>query len=211
MSTEPDIADQLPPLPAPENDGAASRIPRGALPPVSLIATTGEAVGIDQLGSGRTIIYVYPLTGRDDIVLPEGWRTIPGAAGCTAQACSFRDRHQELLAHGITRVFGLSSQTTDYQREAVQRLHLPFSMLADPDLLLAESLNLPTFEVEQKRLYRRLTLVITNGRIDHIFYPVFPPAEHADQVLSWAAENPPIRSDARADEQPSRSTSTHND
>lgn len=177
-------------LPVPVDDGAATQIPRGQLPAIVLPATTGESVGLDRLGSGRTIIYVYPLTGRDDTVLPERWREIPGAAGCTAQACSFRDRHQELRTRGIDRVYGLSSQTIDYQQEAVQRLHLPFAMLSDPEFVLAETLNLPTFQVDNHHLYRRLTLVITDSRIEHIFYPVFPPSEHATQVLAWAASNP---------------------
>ncbi|MFC7647821.1 peroxiredoxin [Streptosporangium lutulentum] len=135
------------------------------------------------------MIYVYPLTGRPDADLPRGWNAIPGARGCTAEACDFRDHHRELTAAGAARVFGLSSQDGEYQREVVERLHLPFSMLADPRLRLASELDLPTFEADGMTLYKRLTLIIRDGVIEHVFYPIFPPNEHAQQVLTWLREN----------------------
>jgi peroxiredoxin len=130
-------------------------------------------------------LYFYPLTGRPGFDLPDSWDRIPGARGCTPEACDFRDHHADLRAAGAQTVFGVSSQETEYQREVVERLQLPFSMLSDPDLTLAAALGLPTFVSERHRLYRRLTLIVGDARIEHVFYPVFPPNEHAQEVLSW--------------------------
>ncbi|MGW2706275.1 MerR family transcriptional regulator [Streptomyces sp. NPDC001340] len=177
-------------LPVPEDDGAAAHLPGLKAPELELADTTGEMVRIDALGSGRTIVYIYPLTGRPDADLPDGWDAIPGARGCTTEACDFRDHHQELLTAGARRVFGLSSQDTAYQREVVERLRLPFPMLSDPRLNLAAALGLPTFDVDGMTLFKRLTLVIRDGVIEHVFYPIFPPNVHAQQVLAWLRDNP---------------------
>ncbi|MEU3525850.1 MerR family transcriptional regulator [Streptomyces sp. NPDC038707] len=176
-------------LPVPEDDGAADHLPGLKAPHLELPSTTGETIRIDALGTGRTVIYLYPLTGRPEADLPHGWNSIPGARGCTTEACDFRDHHQELLAAGARRVFGLSSQETTYQREVVERLRLPFAMLSDPVLDLAAALGLPTFEVDGLTLFKRLTLVIRDGVIEHVFYPVFPPDTHAQQVLAWLRDN----------------------
>lgn len=178
-------------LPVPEDDGAAQHLPGTALPNVELLSTAGESVRIDGLAPGRTVLYVYPLTGRPGRDLPEGWDDIPGARGCTPESCGFRDHHRELLDAGAEAVFGLSSQDSDYQREAVERLHLPFAMLSDPNRRLASApLALPTFEAGGMRLYKRITLVIRDGAVEHVFYPVFPPDEHAGQVLAWLRDHP---------------------
>ncbi|RFC77324.1 MerR family transcriptional regulator [Streptomyces sp. AcE210] len=177
-------------LPVPEDDGAAAHLPGKQVPPLEPHSTGDATVRLDALGAGRTVIYIYPLTGRPGTDLPEGWDTIPGARGCTPETCGFRDHYQELLDAGAVRVFGLSSQETDYQREVVERLHLPFEMLSDPAWSLAQALDLPTFEAGGMMLYKRLTLIIRDGTVEHVFYPVFPPNEHADQVLTWLRENP---------------------
>ncbi|MFF0777704.1 peroxiredoxin [Streptomyces sp. NPDC003720] len=177
-------------LPVPEDDGAAEHLPGTAVPSLTLESSGGEAVRLDTLGAGRSVLYVYPLTGRPGTDMPEGWDTIPGARGCTTEACGFRDHHEDLLAAGAARVFGLSSQDTDYQREVVERLRLPFRMLSDPERRLARALDLPTFTVEGTRLYSRLTLIVHDGLVEHVFYPVFPPNEHAEQVLAWLRGNP---------------------
>lgn len=177
-------------LPVPEDDGAADHLPGMKVPSLALLDTAGRTIRLDELGSRRTVVYVYPLTGRPGTDLPEGWNSIPGARGCTPESCGFRDHFQDLLEAGAGRVYGLSSQDTDYQREVVERLGLPFDMLSDPALDLADTLGLPTFEVEGMRLFRRLTLVLRAGVIEHVFYPVFPPNEHAQQVLTWLRENP---------------------
>ncbi|RKN45558.1 redoxin family protein [Streptomyces hoynatensis] len=177
-------------LPVPEDDGAAAHLPGARLPRLTLRSTGGTAFRLDALGSGRTVVYVYPLTRRPGIDLPEGWDSIPGARGCTPEACGFRDHHRDLLAAGAQGVFGLSSQDTDYQREVVERLHLPFQMLSDPARSLVQELGLPTFEAGGLTLYKRLTLIIRDGVVEHVFYPVFPPHEHAWQVLTWLRDHP---------------------
>jgi peroxiredoxin/DNA-binding transcriptional MerR regulator len=177
-------------LPVPEDDGAADHLPGTQAPEIELLSTAGEPVRLHMLGAGRTVLYIYPLTGRPDTDLPEGWDSIPGARGCTAEACDFRDHYQDLLAVGTSRVFGLSSQSTDYQREVVERLHLPFDMLSDTALRLASALRLPTFEAGGITLFKRLTLIIRDNIIEHAFYPVFPPNEHAQQILTWLRHNP---------------------
>ena len=181
----------LPPnLPAPADDGAADHLPGVAMPALALPATDATSVRLDQLGAGRTVVYCYPLTGRADVSLPEGWDAIPGARGCTNEACDFRDHHADLLAAGAARVYGLSSQTSDYQSELVERLRLPFPMLADPARELAAALGLPTFTAGGMTLYRRHTLVVRDQTIEHVFYPVFPPDQHAQQVLTWLTAHP---------------------
>jgi peroxiredoxin len=172
-------------LPVPVDDGAASHLPGRAMPALSLPATDGRQVALDALGGGRTVVYIYPMTGRPGVDLPEGWDDIPGARGCTPESCAFRNLYADLRAAGAAQVFGLSSQPTDYQAEAVERLHLPFAMLSDEHLALAGALGLPTFSVDGMTLYRRLTMIITGGVIEHVFYPIFPPDQHAQEVLDW--------------------------
>ena len=181
----PDLLQLPDDLPVPVDDGAASHLPGRAMPALSLPATDGRQVALDALGSGRTVVYIYPMTGRPGVDLPPGWDDIPGARGCTPESCGFRNLHTELLAAGAAQVFGLSSQSTEYQREAVDRLQLPFAMLSDEHLALASALGLPTFTVDGKTLYRRLTMIITDGVIEHVFYPIFPPDQHAQEVLDW--------------------------
>jgi peroxiredoxin len=174
-------------LPVPEDDGAADHLPGMALPSIVLPSTAGGAVSLDGLGRDRprTVLYVYPMTGKPGAALPEGWDAIPGARGCTPESCGFRDHHADLAAAGAD-VYGLSTQSTADQAEAAERLHLPFPLLSDQDALLAQSpLQLPTFEAGGRLRYRRLTLVISAGRIEHVFYPVFPPDGHAAEVLLW--------------------------
>ena len=170
-------------LPVPEDDGAADHLPGMRLPSVPLASTSGEIVDLSAL-PGRTVVYCYPMTGRPDRSLPEGWDEIPGARGCTPQSCSFRDHHAELRSLGAS-VFGSSTQDTEYQREAATRLHLPFALLSDSDLALAGALGLPTFEVDGMVLLKRLTLVIDEGWIEKVFYPVFPPDRSAEEVVAW--------------------------
>jgi peroxiredoxin len=170
-------------IPAPVDDGACDHLPGTMFPPTTLLSTSGETVDLSGL-PGRTVLYCYPRTGKPGEDLPRGWNEIPGARGCTPQSCAFRDHHAELRNLGA-RVFGLSTQDTGYQREAVERLRLPFELLSDEDLALARALNLPTFEVEGMILIKRLTLVIYDGRIEKVFYPVFPPNENAEEIVGW--------------------------
>jgi len=173
-------------LPVPVDDGAASHLEGSLLPDLVLQSTDGSSVDFTGL-SGRWVIYVYPMTGRPDVPLPDGWDGIPGARGCTPQSCSFRDHYAELKAMNAG-VIGLSTQTTEYQREVKDRLHLPFQLLSDSTLRLRSTLRLPTFTVAGMELYKRLTLIAHEGRIEKIFYPVFPPDQNAEEVLVWLAE-----------------------
>lgn len=177
-------------LPVPVEDGAADHLPHTSLPALALVATDGETVELDQLGPGRSVLYFYPLTARPGVDLPDGWDDIPGAQGCTTEARAFRDHHADLVAAGAETVYGVSSQDTDYQRELIDRLKLPFSMLADPDFTIAGALELPTFTAGGKRLYSRLTLIVDGGRVEHVFYPIFPPSAHAQEVHAWLHANP---------------------
>lgn len=177
-------------LPVPEDDGAADGLPGRAMPELSLPASDGTSVDLAALGAGRTIIYLYPLTGRPGVDLPQGWDSIPGARGCSTEACDFRDHYADLQNAGASRVFGMSSQDPDYQAELVERLRLPFVMLSDPRFALADALRLPTFAAPgYERLYARLTLVVRGGRIEHVFYPIFPPNTHAQHVLDWLRDH----------------------
>jgi peroxiredoxin len=170
-------------LPVPIDDGAASHLEGSLLPNLTLNSTDGASVNLAEL-SGRWVIYVYPMTGRPDIPLPDGWDGIPGARGCTPQSCSFRDHYAELKSLN-TKVFGLSTQTTEYQREVRDRLHLPFQLVSDSTLRLKSTMLLPTFLVAGMELFKRLTLIAHEGWIEKIFYPVFPPDQNADEVLVW--------------------------
>jgi peroxiredoxin len=172
-------------LPVPVDDGAAHHLRGARLPDVALTATDGGTVSLARL-AGRTVAYAYPRTGEPGRPgLTQDWDTIPGARGCTPQACDFRDHHADLKARGVDQVYGLSTQTSAYQREAAQRLHLPFPLLADPHRAFALAARLPVFEAGGTVLLRRLTLVIDDGVVSHLFYPVFPPDQSARQVLEW--------------------------
>ena len=175
----------LPPnLPVPLDDGAASHLLGARLPSLQLASTGGGLVDLSELCEGRTVIYCYPMTGVPGKPLPDGWDSIPGARGCTPQTCGFRDHHRELSDLGAT-VFGLSTQTTEYQLEMANRLRLPFEVLSDSECKFCDAVRLPTFQVEGVRLVKRLTLIVRRGIFEHVFYPVFPPNENSDQVISW--------------------------
>jgi peroxiredoxin len=179
-----DILTSLPVgLPKPSDDSLCNHLVGLPLPFIVLPATSGKQVELASQ-AGRIVIYCYPMTGRPGRAVPQGWAAIPGAAGCTPQACGFRDSHDAFTALGVG-VFGLSAQSTEDQKEAAERLKLPYELLSDHQLSFAQALNLPTFEVDGKRLIKRLTLVAKNGMIEKYFYPVFPPDRNAEEVLSW--------------------------
>jgi peroxiredoxin len=180
----------LPPgLPVPVDDGAASHLFGLPVPNIPLRSTLGRLVDLSAQGKSRVVAYCYPMTGVPGKPLPEGWNEIPGARGCTPQTSGFRDHFTEFRARNVG-VFGLSTQTTEYQKEMAERLAVPFEVLSDSEYRLTDALHLPTFEVEGKRLIKRLTLVIRDGKIEHVFYPVFPPDKSAEQILGWLDEHP---------------------
>lgn len=175
-------------IPAPQDDGRARHLSGIRLPSVALQATSGERVDLSKL-KGRTVLYIYPRTGVPGVDPPPGWDQIPGARGCTPQSCGFRDHFNELKALGVSHVFGLSTQDTDYQREAAERLHLPFPILSDAELDFATSLHLPMFMTAGMTLLSRMALVIEDGMIVKVFYPVFPPDKSAEEVIAWLRAN----------------------
>jgi peroxiredoxin len=171
-------------LPVPEDDGAAAHLVGMRVPRLELPTTDQRALDLAEAAQQLLVVYVYPRTGRPGEPLPTGWDEIPGARGCTPQACSFRDLHAEIAAEGA-HVLGLSAQPVAEQREVVERLGLPYALASDPLLTVAEALSLPTFEVDGMRLYKRLTLIAVGGEIVQVFYPVFPPNRNAADVLEW--------------------------
>jgi peroxiredoxin len=171
-------------LAAPLDDGAARHLTGARLPDIALAATDESSVSLSRL-TGRTVVYIYPRTGRPGQATPTGWDGIPGARGCTPQSCGFRDHFADLKRLGVAHLFGLSTQTTAYQREAAERLHLPFAILSDEQLALTRALNLPTFSVDGMTLIRRMAWVVDDGVITKLFYPVFPPDKSAEEVVNW--------------------------
>jgi peroxiredoxin len=175
----------LPPdIPVPQDDGRARHLTGAKLPDLALPATSGGAVNLSKL-KGRTVVYIYPRTGVPGVDPPPGWDQIPGARGCTPQSCGFRDHFAELKTLGVSHVFGLSTQDTAYQREAAERLHLPFPILSDAELNFSLNLHLPMFMAAGMTLLARMALVIDNGVILKVFYPVFPPDKNAEEVIGW--------------------------
>ena len=176
-------------LPRPKDDGGARHLKGTALPDLELPSTRNRRVNLSTVSAPRIVIYAYPMTGRPDRQLPQGWDDIPGARGCTPETCGFRDHHKD-LAKLHADVFGISTQDTAYQQEMVKRLEVPFEVLSDERMAFARALNLPTFTVDGMTLLKRLTIVARRGRIEHVFYPVFPPDAHAEEVIAWLKQHP---------------------
>lgn len=181
MAQEPVDWNQLPP---PANDGGADHLLGMEFPDLNLPLSDGNALSFASL-KGLSVIYAYPMTGRPDVPAPDGWEMIPGAKGCTPQSCAYRDHYQDLQAAGAANVFGLSVQTSDDQREAVQRMHLPFRLISDANFQLTKALNLPVMQVNGMKLLRRLTIVVVGREIIKVNYPVFPPDQDAENVIAW--------------------------
>jgi peroxiredoxin len=175
-------------LPVPQDDGACDHLFGASIPDLLLASTAGYPANLAELG-GRTLVYCYPRTGKPGQAIPAQWDAIPGARGCTPQSCAFRDHFRELIGAGASQLFGLSTQDTEYQSEVVQRLELPYPLLSDSDLNFVRALRLPTFQFDFKTLIKRLTLIVDDGRITKIFYPVFPSDKSAEQTLEWLKQN----------------------
>jgi len=178
----------LPPdLPVPVDDGACKHLSGMSVPAITLMSTSGRRVGLAEISRERAVIFCYPRTGAPGQAVPNGWDQIPGARGCTPESCGFRDHYEEIRGMK-TEVFGLSTQGSEYQQEVVARLHLPFEILSDADFAFTDALRLPTFDFDGVRLLKRLTLVLSKGKIEKVFYPVFPPDKHADEVVLWLSQ-----------------------
>jgi peroxiredoxin len=176
-------------LPRPQDDGGARHLKGMAIPDLALPSTSTRQVNLSKVVASRIVLYAYPMTGRPDRKLPQGWDDIPGARGCTPETCGFRDHHKD-LAKLDAEVFGVSTQSTAYQQEMVKRLEVPFEVLSDEKLALTRALRLPTFTVDGMTLLKRLTLIVENGKIEKVFYPVFPPDKHAEAVIAWLKAHP---------------------
>jgi peroxiredoxin len=175
-------------LPVPRDDGACDHLPGIRLPEGWLASTAGYPVHLGQI-AGRTVVFCYPRTGQPDQPIPDAWDAIPGARGCTPQCRGFRDQYRALTDAGASHLFGLSTQDTDYQKEAAERLELPYPLLSDRELFLVRALRLPTFQFDSMTLIKRLTLIIDDGCITKVFYPVFPPDKSAEETLEWLLQN----------------------
>ena len=179
-------------LPVPVDDGACAHLPGMAIPSIPLRSTRDRMVNLAEVRAPRIVVYAYPRTGEPDKEPPPSWDEIPGARGCTPETCGFRDHHKELQKLHAE-VFGLSTQTTAYQKEMADRLHLPFEVLSDADFAFVKALRLPTFQFGGVALLKRLTLILSNGRIEKVFYPVFPPDAHAAEVVAWLGRHPLVK------------------
>jgi peroxiredoxin len=171
-------------LPVPQDDGGCAHLPGLKMPQLALLTTAGSTIDFSSL-TGRTVIFCYPKTGVPGKALTAAWDKIPGARGCTPQNCGFRDEYANLQRAGVKQLFGLSTQSSSYQQEAAERLHLPYLLVSDENLALTLALNLPTFDFEGETLIKRLTLIVDDGEIAHVLYPVFPPDKSAAQTLAW--------------------------
>jgi peroxiredoxin len=176
-------------LPVPVDDGASDHLRGAVVPPIVLPATSGAAVDLAALACAPAVLFFYPRTGEKGVPAGPEWDLIPGARGCTPQSCGFRDLHDEFRALGV-RVAGVSTQTTAYQREFVERNHVPFDLLSDAALELTRALRLPTFEFAvasggPTTLIRRMAWYLEAGAIQQVWYPVFPPDKNAETVLAW--------------------------
>jgi peroxiredoxin len=174
-------------LPIPQDDGSTKHLKGMKLPIVSLNATNGKSINLGDI-KGKLVIYCYPMTGQPNVALPDGWDQIPGARGCTPQSCSFRDRYQELQALGAE-VVGLSVQTTEYQKEMANRLHLPFPVVSDVNYEFQKALNMPTFIAAGMTLLKRVTLIASNGVIEAVHYPIFPSDSDPAWVIDYLKSN----------------------
>ena len=194
----------LPPnLPAPADDGACDHLPGSQVPPVRLASTGGRMVDLAEVAARPTVFFFYPRTGEPGKAAGPEWDAIPGARGCTPQSCGFRDLHREFTKLGVA-VFGVSTQETAYQGEFIERNHVPFELLSDRDLLLTQALRLPTFEYPVERggpatLIKRMAWYVERGRIERIWYPVFPPDRNAETVLAWLHERPRVLETGRGE------------
>ena len=173
-------------LPAPQDDGACKHLAGMTLPALKLYSTEDRAVTVSEAASRLAVFFFYPRSGRPNEPVPEGWDQIPGARGCTPQSCGFRDVYDQFKRLRV-QVFGVSSQSTEFQKEFVERMELPYEILSDEYFALTEALRLPTFEFNGMRLIKRLAIVAEKGRIVKVFYPVFPPDRNAEEVLTWLA------------------------
>jgi peroxiredoxin len=177
-------------LPVPVDDGGCNHLPGMKMPSIVLRSTKNRSVDVAEVSRGKAVFFFFPAAGRPGVPDPRGWNEIPGARGCTPQACGYRDLNEEFRKLGF-QVFGVSAQRHEDLMEIGQRNRLPYELLSDSDLRLTRALRLPTFEVESVAplvppiCIKRLSVVVRSGRIEKVFYPVFPPDKNAEEVIEW--------------------------
>jgi peroxiredoxin len=189
LKKDPDPAPLPPDLPIPVDDGRCAHLPGMRVPDLELPTTAGRSISLRHETMAPTVIFFYPRTGEPGSISPADWDMIPGARGCHHHFCGFRNIHEEFRREGF-KVFACSSQSTPFQKEFVERMHIPFEAISDENFLLADALGLPTFAYHSVRLVTRLTLVLARATIIHVVYPVFPPDKNAEMVLEWIRANP---------------------
>jgi peroxiredoxin len=175
-------------LSKPHNDDGCTHLLDSSIPDISLPTQNGNLLKLKRLDTFRLVIFCFPMTGHPDRPLPDNWDMIPGARGCTPQTCSFRDNYDELIKINALPI-GLSTQSTEDLKEMTTRLHVPFDIVSDQQLLFTSSLNLPTFSINDKKFIKRLTLIVDQSVIKHVFYPIYPPDKHIFEVLNWLKNN----------------------
>ena len=177
-------------IPEPKLDANLEHLNEFIVPDIKLNSTDGDIVNLSNL-KGITVIYIYPMSGVPGKELPEGWDEIPGARGCTPQSCSFRDNFSKLKELGVKNIFGLSTQSTEYQKELADRIHLPYSILSDEKFEFAKKFKLPFFNVDKMDLIKRITLILEDNKIVKYFYPIFPPTKNVEDVIRYLDKKPP--------------------
>ena len=175
-------------FPKPKNDGKADHLLNKFLPDISLKNQQGNLLKIKRSDTFRLILYFYPMTGNPNESLPKNWNQTPGAIGCTVETCSFRDNYEELIKLNALPI-GISTQTIDYIKEMTDRLAIPYDVLSDSENILLNSLKMPYFEIENKIYFKRSTLIVEKNIVKKVFYPIFPPNKHINEVLQWLKEN----------------------
>lgn len=171
-------------LPKPEQDGACDHLLSSIIPDISLPTKDGNLLRLHRSDTFRLVVFCFPMTGHPDRPLPENWEAIPGARGCTPQNCSFRDNYDNLIKANALPV-GVSTQSVSDIKEMTMRLHIPYDIVSDQELLFATAINLPTFSINKKKFLKRVTLIIEKTVIKKVFYPIFPPNMHINEVLEW--------------------------
>ena len=175
-------------LPIPKDDGKCNHLEGMDIPEVSLLTSNGDYLQLRRKESFRIVFYCYPMTGRLDKSLPENWNNIPGARGCTPENCSFRDNYEALIKLNALPI-GVTTQSIEDIKEMTNRLKINYDILSDYKLEFIKTLSLPTFKIKDKIFIKRLTLIINNCKIIKVFYPVFPPDKHINEVLKWLKNN----------------------
>ena len=175
-------------FPIPKDDGKASHLFNIHLPPIALKNQHGNLLNLKRSDTFRLIIYFYPMTGNPNKILPQNWDQIPGATGCTSETCTFRDNYEELIKLNAIPI-GISTQSVEDLQEMTNRLLIPYDVLSDSEYFLMNELSIPNFKNKNKIYFKRITLIVEKNIVKKVFYPIFPPNKHINEVLQWLTTN----------------------